>query len=361
MRLLLLACCTAPLAVGTAQQVTRDTAAGPPRAISLLPVLGSAPETGLQFGAAVFVTRTHAKAGTTRPSTIVGNAVRTAKQQTRVFLDTDTWTTDNRWRVVTNAIWQQYPLAYFGVGDETPQDAEERYTPRGTEFGLAVHRAVAPGLWIQAGARRIEQSMQRVAPDGALASGDVVGAQGGRTVLVQGGAVRDTRDNLFAAQSGHFAELLVATAGEVIGSEFDFRRVRLDLRGYRQITGSHVLAAQVVAQGVEGTAPFDQVALIGSSSVMRGYVPGRFRDRWSLAAQGEYRTPSLRRFSGAFFAGAAVIAPDVGDLLDGRLLPSYGAGLRFRMDPITRTTVRVDYALGTAGQRGLYVAFSEAF
>jgi hypothetical protein len=98
----------------------------------VLPVLGSAPETGWQFGVATFVTRVSRDSGTTRPSTIVGNAVRTVKAQTRVFLDTDTWWRDNTWRLVTSATWQQFPLAYFGVGDDAPAAAEEGYTPRGT-------------------------------------------------------------------------------------------------------------------------------------------------------------------------------------------------------------------------------------
>ncbi len=350
-----------PVVTLAAQPTAPDATARPRASISLLPVLGSAPETGFQYGVALFATRAQRSPGGTRPSTIVGNAVRTAKQQTRVFLDTDTWTEGNRWRVLTNAVWQQYPLAYFGVGDQAPDDAEEPYTPRSTELAVSVHRMVAPALWVQVGARRIEQTMREVEPSGALASGAVPGGAGGRTVLGTIGLVRDARDNLFAATAGHFAELTVSTADDAIGSEFDFRRVRVDARAYRTLGASHVVAAQIVAQGTDGVAPFDQVALIGSNSVMRGYVPGRFRDQWSTAVQGEYRSPSRGRWSGAAFAGAAVVAPTVADLADGRVLPSYGAGLRFRMNPVTRTTVRVDYARGTAGQGGLYVAFSEAF
>jgi hypothetical protein len=110
----------------------------------------------------------------------------------------------------------------------------------------------------------------------------------------------------------------VGVADAALGSEFGFRRLRVDLRGYRALPQRHVLAAQLLLQGVGGAAPFDQLALIGSNSAMRGYVPGRF-------------------------------------------LPTIGAGVRFRMDPVTRATIRVDYARGTAGQGGLYVAFSEAF
>jgi outer membrane protein assembly factor BamA len=328
--------------------------------IVVLPVLGAAPETGAQFGVALFVTRHHADSST-RPSSLVGNAIRTAKSQTRVFMDIDKWTSGNRWRFLVNTSWQQFPLLYYGVSDSAPDTAEEAYTPRGTELALTMQRLIAPSIWLQAGARRIEQEIVRAEPGLALSSGNVLGSRGGRTVLTSAGLVADTRDNLFAATAGHFVELTGSIANDAIGSEFDFQRVRLDARAYRSIRSSHVVAAQLLVQGTAGDPPFDQLALIGSSSAMRGYAAGRYRDRWMTAAQAEYRSPTVRKFGAAVFGGGALIASTAGDLSGGELLPTFGAGLRYRLDAVTRATVRVDYAFGRSGQSGLYVAFSEAF
>jgi hypothetical protein len=46
--------------------------------------------------------------------------------------------------------------------------------------------------------------------------------------------------------------------------------------------------------------------------IMRGYARGRYRDRWLLAAQGEYRSPVRKRLGGVLFAGAGVSAPGLG-------------------------------------------------
>ncbi|HYW50683.1 MAG TPA: hypothetical protein VE861_08760, partial [Gemmatimonadaceae bacterium] len=97
------------------------------------------------------------------------------------------------------------------------------------------------------------------------------------------------------------------------------------------------------------------------SDIMRGYKRGRFRDRWTAALQGEYRTPVWHRVGAVAFAGAGLAAPAVDAFADSRLLPTYGAGLRFRIDQRQRTGVRADYGRGADGASGLYLGFNQAF
>jgi hypothetical protein len=61
------------------------------------------------------------------------------------------------------------------------------------------------------------------------------------------------------------------------------------------------------------------------------------------------------------FGGAGVVAGRVGELRDGELLPTYGAGLRVQIDPAQRTAVRIDYGRGRKGNSGLYIGFNQAF
>ena len=329
--------------------------------IVVLPVLGAAPETGAQFGGAILVTRQRPAAERTRASSVVGNAIRTSKGQTRIFLDTDLWSRGNRWRVATTASWQEFPLPYFGIGDSAPESAEEIYTPRGTDLGATLQQLIAPSFWLQAAVRRTETAIVRTEAGGALEPGTLTGSRGGRTVLATAGIVRDTRTNIFAPSGGHFAELTASVSDRALGSEFGFSRVRLDARTYYSLGGNHVLGMHLVAQGTAGTPPFDELALVGNGTSMRGYTRGRFRDRWLASAQAEYRSPLMWRIGAAAFAGAAVTAPAADALGRGRVLPTMGAGLRYRLNPATGSTVRVDYARGTRGESGLYVAFGEAF
>lgn len=334
--------------------------AAPKANVDLLPVLGSAPETGFQYGVAVFATKAHRVAGT-RTSSLVSNAIHTVKGQTRAFVELDRWTAHNDWRFSGTFIWQQYPLPFFGVGDATEEGDKEAYTPRGTDIFGTVQRRIGPKRWVVAHARRIENEMRRTAPGGLLEPGTVLGSRGGRTVLASVGLVTDTRDNIFAPSRGAYGEVMIANANSALGSNFDFSRIRFDARGYLRVGGGHVLAAQATAQGIFGDAPFDQLSNVGSSTVMRGYLPGRFRDDWMAATQVEARSALWNQMGAALFVGAGAVAPAAGDLFSARVLPTVGGGFRYRLDPRTGATVRIDYARGTKGQSGLYVSFSEAF
>lgn len=354
--------CSSPALAQDAASTPTDSA--PPKAkVSILPVLGSAPETGLQYGVALFATKAHAVQGT-RPSSLISNAIRTAKGQTRVFVELDRWTANNNWRFGGLAIWQEFPLPFYGIGDQTAEDDKELYTPRGTDLSAFVQRRIARAQWIQIGLRRTESAVIKTEAGGLLEPGTLPGSRGGRTVVASASLISDGRDNLFAPTRGHFAEFVASRADGALGSDFDFTRLRADLRTYRPapfIGGGHLLAAQFVAQGITSEAPFDQRSPIGSPSIMRGYVPGRFRDDWMMAAQAEFRSLISGSWGYAVFAGAGAVAPTAADLSGARVLPSYGAGVRFRMDPKSGATIRVDYARGTRGQSGLYVSFNEAF
>ena len=78
-------------------------------------------------------------------------------------------------------------------------------------------------------------------------------------------------------------------------------------------------------------------------------------------AQAEYRSPAWHRVGGVLFGGAGVVANRAGALSDGRVLPTYGAGLRVQIDPAQRTAVRADFGRGRDGNSGLYIGFNQAF
>ena len=356
----------------SARELRAQEPAAPEWKNSILPVLGSAPETGVQYGIALMRTRQPNDSIGTRPSTVIGNAVRTTKGQTRIFVDTDWWTPGNDWRLTTNTIWQEFPIGYHGLGDQTTQVDQINYTPRTLELAVSVQRRIAEARWLMVSLRRIET--QLVSSDSVTSDvlppigtpqtyfgvDDLTPPVQGRHVVATVGLVGDRRDNIFAPSRGHFVEATMGRSGSLIGSEYAYTRVRVDARAYRPLRAG-VLAGQFLLQAVEGDAPIDQIALVGNGSAMRGYTMGRFRDQRTVTAQLEYRSGFRGRWGSAVFGGATMIARDLAGLGDARLLPSVGAGVRFRMDPVTRSAIRVDFAVGASNQAGLYVAFNEAF
>ncbi len=345
---------------------------------AVLPVIGSAPETGGQFGVALLRTRQPDDTLGTRPSSLIGNAVLTTKQQQRAFIEYDRWTAGNERRLQVVAIASQFPLPFYGFGDETP-DEQYVYEPITLEMSVTRSRKRGDDLWRYVGARIVRTTVSEfgltdlvvcipptcVPPEFICDCGPSSLGSDYSLGLLTGGRIKDTRDNLFAPTAGRVLDLS-ASAGYVwtpdaVSNGDALLRLRLDWRGYRGLPRGGVLAGQVFAISSQGGFPLDQVSLVGNHSLNRGYTMGRYRAEDMIASQVEWRSPTRamnNRLGIAAFSGVAFL---FGSNTSGRPLPSVGAGLRYRLDPRTRTAIRVDYAVGVSGQSGLYVAFNEAF
>lgn len=345
------------VAVTAHAQAAADTT---PTRVTVLPVFGSAPETGVQYGATVARLFRQGPAATTRSSTDQIFVTYTAKQQLKAFVQRELWTRDNVWRLRGRVEFTDYPLPYFGIGGDAPEAAEEWYTARAFLVQAFAQRQIRPSVFLSAGYRYTHTSVEDLEADGALINRGVDGADGGTISQLIGSVIYDSRDNPFAARAGRYLDLQVAGASEATGSDFTFGRYTLDARGYRGIGSGHVVAAQVLLETTSGRPSFDQLALVGADTHLRGYARGRYRDRHLASAQAEFRTAYWRRIGGVVFAGGGVIADQVGDLPEGRFIPTVGAGVRYMLFPAERSAIRVDFGVGR-GSGGLYVAFAEAF
>ena len=328
----------------------------------VLPYFGSAPETGIQYGGALFRIKQPPDSAT-RPSSGTLFASYTAKRQALAFAEIDRWSRGNDWHVTGHLEWRRFPLPFYGFGDESPDSAEEFYTPTGVRAQAVMQRRVRGPLYLVGGYGYQDVRIAHSSPNGALASGAVLGNRGGRIGQVQFGALWDNRDDVFSSRSGSFLQLTSAVAAPAFASDYDFTRVMLDARHFVPLGAGRVIALQAASELTSGDAPFDQISLVGSSAYLRGYTRGRFRDRDLAAVQAEYRAHLWRKFGWAAFAGAGRVSREVSGLVDGgaRILPSYGLGLRRTLFSNSRSAIRVDYARGASGQSGLYVALNEAF
>ncbi|MBL8961447.1 MAG: hypothetical protein JNJ98_16430 [Gemmatimonadetes bacterium] len=331
-----------------------------PRAkFAVLPVLGSAPETGAQYGATVLRVFRTGPIASTRPSQLQLYAINTAEEQQRAFVQLDRWGAGNATRTRVRGEWQRFPLPYFAEGGGND---EAHFTARGPELSLlqlwragsAQYRGV--GLRV----RDLRVSDIDLADWRRAEAPDLVGSA---AVTAQAVDLRDTRDHILGPSAGSFRQFtLGATRARDHAPGHRQRsslRLAADLRRYDSL-GSGVLALRASGEVLAGTAPFDLVPSAGSDTLLRGYVRGRVRDRFVGAAEAEFRSASWHRVGVAGFAGLGAshaLSQRAGGM---HLLPTVGAGVRYLLQPAERLTVRVDYARGRHGG-GLYVALGEAF
>ena len=328
--------------------------------VSILPVVGSAPETGFQYGVTAIRMYRLGPSETTRVSQDQVYAIGTSKSQAKAFVQTDRWLRGDAWRLKFRAEYAHFPLPYYGVGSETPDAAEEWYTSTGPLLLALAQRRVARATFAGVVARMTRTTVSEIEPGGELATGNVLGTDGGTVSQVQGFIARDSRDHVVAARQGSFILLAAASANGAWGSDYDFSRYSVDGRKYWTFGSAHVLAAQFLFEATSGSVPFDQLVQIGSDTAMRGYTRGRYRDSDGVGAQVEYRSPFFKRLGVVGFVGAGGVAPSTGKLSETTVRPSYGAGLRILLFPAQRATIRIDYGRGT-GSSGLYLALGEAF
>ena len=342
---------------GTApQSATPRTRGG----LNFLLVVGSAPETGIVGGVTALRVHRSAADSATRPSSDQIYVAYTQKHQLRAFLETDRWTAGNDWRFGGGVEFSRFPLPFFGFGMDTPEDDEEWYTPRTVSFKLNGQRQLVRGLFIGTGYRFAHTKILELEAGRALDAGGIEGIEGGDLAAASATTIWDTRENLFAPRRGTLAQASASVSATAVGSDFTFTRYVLDARRYISLGGAQVIALQGTVEATRGSAPFDQLSLLGGPTIMRGYVRGRYRDRDLVAAQIEYRRPIIGRLGGALFAGTGAVANTFTDVRSDDLVPSYGLGLRWLLIPRERTAIRLDYGRGR-GSSGLYVGLNEAF
>lgn len=347
-----------------AQEAPPDSAVAHGSTVIPLPVLFYQPETGTGFGALVgYYFRPGARTTDTMPaSEITGSAIYTTRKQILLSLGTRLYLSGGALRLAAAADLTKFPTKFWGIGNDTPEEAEEDYTPLTIGVGGEALREMARGWFVGGRVRVARRTLREVSDSGQLVTGTVPGSEDG--TIVEGSLLltRDTRDHTIYPRRGQFHQLAVFGAATALGSDFGYGGVRLDLRGYLSPGARHVLALRALGDARSGTPPFDLLPQLGGDVLLRGYYQGRFRDETLVAFQAEYRLPVVWRIGLVGFGEAGQVAPRVGDLALHGFKASLGGGLRFLLAPREGVNIRADYGYGfDVKTGGFYLAIGESF
>lgn len=328
--------------------------------VVITPTAFYGPESGFGVGAAlVGVQLADRKGLEQRPTTYQATVQATLRQLYTVSTTGDIWTRLDRFRYTYELAWSHAPMLFHGIGEASRPDGELwiATTFRGT---ASASRQVVPHLYVGVQGMAEAVSVGDVDP-GELLAGSVPGSQGWAVVQVGTMSVYDTRDRYYFPRRGVFASAALVRADPIVGSEFRYTRLTVDVRGYHAITGEHVLAGQLWIDGIAGTAPFERLPQLGGPNILRGLYRGRFRDRDAFALQGEYRTPAWHQFGAALFAGVGAVAAQPQQFDAGRVHAAGGVGLRFALiNEDGRLNIRLDHGWARGGG-GTYFTVGEAF
>lgn len=326
-----------------------------------LPIGEYTPETSLGLGAfATHFFRFGSEPVTTRPSSISLVGLYTLREQLIAELIPEAYWDNQTWHLWSRLDYRRYPNQLWAQGNRAREDSRESYAEDRLRWQVLADRAVAGPLRVEAKLEAIGMSVTDVRPGGLLATGELPGARGGRAFGLGLGVLWDSRDHMLTPHDGDYHELLFMSYGELLGSEYGFSTLLMDLRRYIPITDEHTLALELLSELQVGDVPFFKLATLGGEDRLRGLFEGRFRDKAMWVVQAEYRLPLFWRFSGVVHAGLGEVARSAAEFLLGAPQWSLGAGARLLLNTDERLNLRFDFGVSREGY-GFYVGIGEAF
>ena len=276
----------------------------------------------------------------------------------------------NGWRMTAFAgSERQLAQPYYGVGNATDHDESLEMAPNSYfyRFGRARLRASTDFQ------HRIGRSSARVllGAGAARSTFDITPYDSGTTLLatqtggqtpaperinfLRAGLLWDSRDQEIGPHRGTWAEALVQRVDKGFGATEDFTRWTATVRQYVPVGRRVVFAQRIIAQGIEGDAPFAELATIQSS----------FKQQEGLGGSGSIRgLPKDRYIGKALFLSNSELRWQATDFsLFGRpsflALSSFADAGRVWTDRFDPSTMLSDLHVGYGG--GVRLGFGPSF
>jgi len=304
---------------GAQQRDDRAAASAPGRIpkgwdIAGVPALNFDADEGFGFGAALelynYGPGVQPYRFTIQPTVLITTE---GRRDITVFFDAPT-VLPGGWRVSAFAgREQQLAQPYYGIGNSTPYDPLLEQAPNSYFYRFGRERLRASADF----QHRIGNSSGRLLVGGGFARSkiDLTPHDSGTTLLaaqmngqapapdranyVRAGLLWDTRDREIGPSSGTWAEALVQRVSKELGSTEEFTRWTATVRQYVPVASRLIFAQRLVAQEIDGDAPFNELATIqssfkqgeglGGSSSIRGIPKDRYIGKALMLSNSELR------------------------------------------------------------------------
>ncbi|UFH53285.1 BamA/TamA family outer membrane protein [Spirosoma sp. KNUC1025] len=307
-------------------------------------------------------------------SSITSQLSYTQNHQVIFTANSSVWMPDNRFLWTSDWRLMHYPQATYGLGMYTSTDRVINMDYAYLRFYQSLLRRLIPNLYAGLGyhldlhwniasyARNRELTRISRYPYGV--EGRSVSS--GPTLQL----LYDNRQNAINPTGGLYVNAVLRANSQLLGSDETYQSLLLEIRKYVHLPASsdNILALwSYNALTLSGNPPFLDLPSTGwdsNGNVGRGFIQGRFRGKKLLYAETEYRFHIThdRLLGGVVFANAQTVTePDQTSGQFEKVIPAVGAGLRVKMNKISRTNLSVDYGFGLDGSKGLFFNLGEVF
>jgi outer membrane protein assembly factor BamA len=327
------------------------------------PYIFYSPETSLAFGGGGIVYFKLSDSLKAKASSITPSFYYSVNGQYDITIIPELYLFEDKLKIWSKFNYSSFFDRYYGIGNSTPEIENDKYL----QNNFLAQIKLQPKLFddrLNIGINYEIRNMTVADVKGnPFLENDttVVGRNGGLTSGLGLAIAWDTRDNNFFPSTGGYYEVYSSNFFEFLGSDFEYNKYVVDLRHYFNPISDNVIAVQSYLLLESGSPPFYDLGLLGGSKLMRGTILGRYRDKTYYTVQTEYRIPELIwKFGLILMAGFGDVAPSVGSITISTVKPTYGFGIRFRIDELQKVEIRMDVAFGK-GSNGIYFDINQAF
>jgi hypothetical protein len=334
----------------------------------ILPVLSSAPETGLEVGGAgLYSFYTDSSKSSTRVSSIFGYATATTKGQSRVSLNTSYWTPDNGYHYTAGISYINFPFNFYGIGNNTHSADADRIGQKRVKVYVGVEKKLTDNLYAGLVAGAFHYKFSDGQPNSIFYTDPRVEDKSGGTSAYIGPSVTyDSRNNnTYTTKGMIISASYQITKGMFGNNSYNGGFFNIEYSQFVALGKKFVLGFDIQEQSLTGSrSPFYLMPALGNDELMRGYYNGRYRDRNFIAGQTELRYRVSPRFGLAGFVGTGEVFNK--SFAWDQLKPNYGGGIRYFFDVEKGLSIRADYGIGQKNpgekrQGGFYAALGQSF
>ena len=336
----------------------------------VLPVLTSAPETGVEIGGAglySFYSDTIA-VNHTRVSSIYPYVSITTKGQSHFSVSTNYWSPKNIFNYMASVSYINYPFSFYGIGNNTRKADAETVDEKRFKLNLGADKLITKNLYagFVAGGFNYNYSNIDLSAGHFAGESPVENASGGASIFVGPSLIYDSRDNNTYTTKGIIINAYynamhgILSNNNYIGGFFNIEYSEFFLLSKKIVLGLDIQEQSLTG----GSSPFYLLPALGNDELMRGYYNGRYRDRNLIAGQTELRYRLSDRIGIVGFVGTGEVAHNMFSI--STLKPNYGGGVRYFFDTEKGLSIRADYGIGekAAGeprQSGFYIGLGQSF
>jgi outer membrane protein assembly factor BamA len=290
-----------------------------------------------------------------------------AYQQIVVPVVSNIWSKENKYNLLGDVRYYQYPSYTYGLGGHTTLSDVDQVSYSYIRVYQEVLKHIRSDFY--AGMGYNLDYHYNIMDQGAA---QFEAYDGGATKTISSGLVIhllfDARKNINNPPRGYYASIIYRSNFTFLGSDRNWQSAVLDFRKYFKLSANsdNILAFWSYNWFTfGGHVPYFDMPSTGwdtYSDMGREYIQGRLRGSDLLYLESEYRFPITRNglLGGVVFANAESVSDYPSNKFE-TIFPGAGVGLRLKINTFSRANYGIDYGFGNEGSQGLFFHLCEVF